>query len=119
MRKCLISQSLSPRHCLGLNFPAPPLAGGRQGQPVALSPKMLVPTLCLLMGNLALSSVVPRQGQFIPKSLCVQAMARGEKAAFVSFSLAGKPSQAHSAAQHLASKSLIWASELQTQIEPL
>lgn len=55
---------------------------------------MPIPTLRLLMGNQALSPVVPRQGLFIPKSVCVQAMARGEKAAFVSLSLAGKPSQA-------------------------
>jgi hypothetical protein len=55
---------------------------------------MPVPTLHLLMGNQALSPVVPRQDLFIPKSVCVQAVARGEKAAFVSLSLAGKPSQA-------------------------
>lgn len=80
MRKCPISQSPSPRHCLGLNLPAPtPLAGGGQGQLVSLSPKMPVPTLCLLMGNQALPPVVPRQDLFIPKSVCVQAMARGEK----------------------------------------
>lgn len=95
MRKWPISQSLSPRHCPGLKHPAhSSSAGGRQGQTVSLSPKMPIPTSCLLMGKQALSPVVPRQDSFIPKSVCVLAMARGEKAAFVRPSLAGKPSQA-------------------------
>lgn len=55
---------------------------------------MPIPALRLLMGNQALAPVVPRQDLFVPKSVCVQATARGEKAAFVSLPLAGKPSQA-------------------------
>lgn len=95
MRKWPISQSLNPRHCLCLKLPAPsPLAGGRQGQPVSLSPEMPVPTWCLLMGKQALPPVIPWQDSFIPQSVCVLAVARGEKAAFVSPCLAGKPSQA-------------------------